>query len=315
MPTTFADAGRPARRAAPRIVLALTGVALAASLPVRAQPVLHNEFEYDPGPALTTWYGPADPAAKRADLAYVAGMRPHHAGALTMSQDYLADPASSSPLLRQLARAIIVNQQFEVLLLDEVERNLNRPSLRLGPIALQPMATAGLAQARLFRRLPVPGAFTYATTPVSERDVQFAKAMIIHHQGAVSMARAYHADPAARNGFLGLFNVDVVTDQSQEIALMRRAITAYPGDAEAVRVDPSMIHGMEGMPGHGGHGGGHADHGAHGGGGTAAPAPHPAAPQPATTREVPPAPRPPAASRPGAPRPAPSGHEGHAHHH
>ena len=45
-------------------------------------------------------------------------MRPHHAGALTMSQDYLQDPASSSPLLHQLARAIIINQKLEVLLLD-----------------------------------------------------------------------------------------------------------------------------------------------------------------------------------------------------
>ena len=287
MSTTSAE--RAVRRSPARFVLATVCLALAAPLPARGQAGLQNEFEYDPGPALTTWYGPADPAAKRTDLDYVAGMRPHHAGALTMSEEYLADPASSSPLLRQLARAIIVNQQFEVLLLDEVERNLNRPPVRLGPIALQPMATAGLAQARLFRRLPVPGPLTYATTPVSERDVRFAKAMIVHHQGAVDMARAYHANPAARNGFLGLFNVDVVTDQQQEIALMRRAILAYPGDPDAVRVDPSMIHGMEGMPGHGGHGG----HGAHGG----TVAPEPAPPEPAP---------------PGS---APSAPPGHAHHH
>ena len=87
--------------------------------------------------------------------------------------------------------------------------------------------------------------------------MQFAKAMIIHHQGAVEMARAYHANPDARNGFLGLMNVDITTDQTQEIALMRRVIAAYPGDAASVRVDPSMVHGMEGMR-HGSHGGGHA---------------------------------------------------------
>jgi hypothetical protein len=71
------------------------------------------------------------------------------------------------------------------------------------------------------------------------------------------MARAYHANPDARNGYLGLMNVDILTDQTQEIALMRRAIAVYPGDPNAVRVDPSMVHGMEGMK-HGGHGGGHA---------------------------------------------------------
>ena len=87
--------------------------------------------------------------------------------------------------------------------------------------------------------------------------MQFAKAMIIHHQGAVEMAREYHANADARNGFLGLMNVDITTDQTQEIALMRRVIAAYPGDADAVRVDPSMVHGMEGTK-HGVHGGGHA---------------------------------------------------------
>ena len=66
------------------------------------------------------------------------------------------------------------------------------------------------------------------------------------------MARAYHANPDARNGFLGLMNVDIITDQSQEIALMRRVVATYRGNPDAVQVDASMIHGLEGM-GHGGH--------------------------------------------------------------
>jgi uncharacterized protein (DUF305 family) len=93
--------------------------------------------------------------------------------------------------------------------------------------------------------------------PVTARDVQFAKGMTLHHQAALDMARAYQANPDARNGFLGLLNVDIMTDQTQEIALMRRAVAAYPGNPDAVQVDASMIHGMEGM----GHGGGHAEHG------------------------------------------------------
>lgn len=171
-----------------------------------------------------------------------------------MSQEYLADLASSSPLLRQLARAIIINQQFEVLLLDQVAVNLSQPPVVLPfGIKLQPMATEGVSQARLFRREPIPGRFGYAMGPVSERDVQFAKAMTMHHQGALDMAREYHANPDARNGFLGLFNVDVVTDQATEIALMGRVIAAYAGNPDAVQVDPSMVHGMEGMAHHGAH--------------------------------------------------------------
>ena len=108
-----------------------------------------------------------------------------------------------------------------------------------------------------FLRSPIPGpaaALANPGAPVTVRDVQFAKGMTIHHQAALEMARAYHANPDARNGFLGLMNVDIITDQSQEIALMQRVIAAYPGNPDTVQVDPSMIHGMEGMQHGGGHG-------------------------------------------------------------
>ena len=140
-------------------------------------------------------------------------------------------------------------------MLDEVGRNLERPPVRLPfGVRLQPVATEGLTGSQRFFKEPIPSEATYAVGPVSERDVLFAKAMIMHHEGALEMAREYHANADARNGYLGLMNVDIVTDQTQEIALMRRVIAAYPGDADAVRVDPSMVHGMEGMK-HGGHGG------------------------------------------------------------
>lgn len=231
-----------------RIVLAVAALLALAAAPARAA----IEDGYDPfaAPVPSTWHAALDPAAMRADRDYVAGMRPHHAGALSMSQDYLADPAAGSPALRALAQAIIRNQRFEIGLLDEVSRNLDRPpvvlNLGLARLVLQPGATEGLGQMQQFLRSPVPGPLV-ATGPVTARDVQFAKAMIVHHEAALAMARGYHADPAARNGFLGLMNTDIITDQSTEIAFMRRVIAAYPGDAAAVRIDPSMVHGMEGM--------------------------------------------------------------------
>ncbi|MFC7736057.1 DUF305 domain-containing protein [Roseomonas sp. GCM10028921] len=205
------------------------------------------------------------PAVLKADRDYLTGMRAHHAGALTMSEDYLADPEARSPALRQLAYAIIVNQRYEIALMDEVARKLDQPPgfIGSGParLAIQPAATETLAQQLRYARAPIPGPLTPASPPdrpMSVRDVQFAKAMTIHHQAALEMARAYQADPNARNSFLGLLNVDILTDQSQEIAFMRRTMGAYPRDVEAVPVPASMIHGMEGMShgGHGGHGGG-----------------------------------------------------------
>ncbi|TPG58123.1 DUF305 domain-containing protein [Roseomonas nepalensis] len=241
-------------------------------------------------------------AALRADRGYVTGMRAHHAGALTMSDEYLADPAARSPALRALAVAIIHNQRFEIALLDGVARNLDRGGSTLGGVAVQPSASEGLAVGQRFARYPIPGPLTPFAAPgeaVTVRDVQFAKAMTIHHQGALDMAGAYQADPAGRNSFLRLLNVDIITDQTQEIALMRRVAAAYPGDAAAVPVPASMIHGMEGMA-HGGHGAGPAapapdPHAGHGGAASPARAPAPA-PSPASPR-----------------RAAPSGHRGHAH--
>lgn len=249
----------------------MPGLALAAGLLCTPAPEARAAIEegYVPGgaPVPSTWYRRADPAAMAADRAYVAGMRRHHAGALTMSEDYLAG-TGGSPALRQLALAIIRNQRFEIALLDDVARRLDQPPLRLGGLALQPMATEGLAQMARFQRMPLPGlAETPGGTAVTERDVRFAKAMILHHQGALDMVRDYRAAGSPRlgatNGFLGLLNVDIVTDQTQEIALMRRIVAAWPGDAAAVPVPPGMVHGMgpdaaapEEPDGHG-HGAGH----------------------------------------------------------
>jgi uncharacterized protein (DUF305 family) len=239
----------------------------AASLAFAAPTLAAIEDGYDPNgaPVPTTWYEPANPASIKADRDYIAGMRPHHAGALTMSQRYLADPQASSPVLKALAQGIIRNQSFEIGLLDEVARNLDQPPLVLNlgivRLAMQPSATEGMAQRQRFIRSPIPGpdaALGAPGAPVTARDVQFAKGMTIHHQAALDMARAYHANPDARNGFLGLMNVDIITDQSQEIALMRSVIAAYPGNPNTVQVDASMIHGMEGMQ----HGGGHPAPGA-----------------------------------------------------
>lgn len=299
-----------------RLAIALAALALAAPLPAGA--VIQSDFERGTGPALTICYRLPDPAAMQVGQGYLAGMRSHHAGAFTMSQDYLADPASSSPLLRQLARAIIVNQQFEMLLLDAVGINLARPPMSLPfGIQLQPRATEDVAQALLFRREPIPGlASGEAMGPFSERDVQFALAMTVHPQGALEMARSCHANPSARNGFFGLFNIDVIVGEAAEIALKDLIVAAYPGDAGAVRVDPSMIRGMAGLGAHGAHNapgvepvaaGPHAGHShavdthARHVGSTAAQAETPLlVEQPSKTRRPPMAPR-----RPGDTRPKP----------
>ncbi len=244
-----------------RQVLLAAAAALALAAP-SAMAAVGEDYDPDRGPLTTTWYGPVNAAALQADREYIAGMRPHHAGALTMSEEYLSNPQATNPVLRRLALAIIENQRYEIGLLDEVKRQLDSPPVTynfgLFQMTLQPQATEGLAQIQRFMKAPIPGPLIFGAGEVREHDVRFAKAMTIHHQGALDMAKAYNANPNARNGFLRLLNVDIITDQTQEIALMRSVIAAYPGNPDAVLVDPSMVHGMEGMN----HGGGHAGHGA-----------------------------------------------------
>ena len=51
---------------------------------------------------------------QQADMGFINGMRPHHAGALSMSKEYLADKNSSNIKLKALAGGIIKNQTFEI---------------------------------------------------------------------------------------------------------------------------------------------------------------------------------------------------------
>jgi uncharacterized protein (DUF305 family) len=292
----------------------LAALAVLALAPAAVAEGVDPTRDYAPGeaPVTTTWFRRVDPAAQAADRRYIEGMRPHHAGALTMSEAYLREPEARSPALRRLAEAIIANQRYEIALLDEVSRQVEaEPSvLALGPVRvpLQPIATEGLGSAWRFQRAPIPGLGDLAAgPPPTETDVRFAKAMSIHHQAALDMVRDYRADPAARNGFLGWLNVGIATDQAQEIALMRAVVRRFPGDADAVEVDPSMIHGMEGH----GHGGAHGAAGAHGGH-AAAPAPPPAAERPHAHRHRA-APAQPARQRRER-RPEPHHHHHHHHH-
>ncbi|KAA0679483.1 DUF305 domain-containing protein [Roseomonas genomospecies 6] len=202
-----------------------------------------------------------DPAVLKADLDYVTGLREHHAGALTMSEEYLAK--GRNPVLRRMAGAIIANQEYEIAVLDEVKRQVEQPPQVLVDFGAtkfmrRPVATEGLEHQLAYVKAPPPTALDLwtASGEVDEYDVRWAKAMIAHHQGALDMARDYNADPNGENSFLRTMNYDIVQDQEYEIGLLESVIDRYPGDANAIQLDPSMVHGMS-M--HGGHG--KVDHG------------------------------------------------------
>lgn len=202
------------------------------------------EPDYNSGSPLVIDYWLAEHSEQeiKADLDFIKGMRPHHAGALPMSKEYLNSKSASSELLQKLAKGIITNQQFEIELMDDMAA-----TLKLKDSGKRVIAKQGFAQKNRFVRAPMPGLIDRwnAENPVSKRDVAFAKAMIIHHQGALDMANEYLANPVADNGYLKLLCLDILRDQAQEIAFMEKIIAAYEGDPSKVK--PSPIYGMDHM--------------------------------------------------------------------
>lgn len=227
--------------------LMTVALVLFLSIPVVAQAGV--EPDYSPGPLVTSpWYAHQGVEEQKADLWFIKAMRPHHEGALSMSKEYLADKGASNAKLKALAGGIIKNQMFEIGMMNRVEELVGKPlQAGAGEKEWRQVAEKGLAQKQKFIRAPMPNAFAIDKTPVTKRDVEFTKAMVIHHEGALTMCNQYLGMPSAQNKYLRLLCVDVLKDQAQEIAYMNKVITFYDGNPDDVKIDPSMIHGMEGM--------------------------------------------------------------------
>ena len=60
------------------------------------------------------------------------------------------------------------------------------------------------------------------------------------------MARRYNADAAGANWIIQRLNLDIIVDQTNEIAFLDRMLDRFPGDPNTVEID-EMIPGMEHM--------------------------------------------------------------------
>lgn len=236
-----------------KLIFTLSFLSMTAAVTsAQAQSVIEPDYTHEKPLASTAWYVPQfSEANKKADLDFIIGMRPHHAGALSMVNDYFKDKKGTSVRLAALARGIKHNQSFEISMLDKIEHYMQM--LKYSKDAyFKKVADQGLAQKNEFIRLPMPPiqSIFYYNDHISEEDVRFAKAMIVHHEGALIMAQDYLDNPDANNGYLRQMCLDILRDQKQEIALMHNIIKQYKGDADAVKITPDMIHGMDGMMHH-----------------------------------------------------------------
>lgn len=191
--------------------------------------------------------------AMHRDMKFADEMGQHHEGAVEMSEAYLHDPRGTNFFLQNMARAIIHNQDFEITWLKDLRQRVSagpQPMLQLGAnrIFRLPGGLTGLEHRARFQKAPIltVQALLRAGQP-SEYDVMFAKAMKMHHQMGVEMAHEYNIDPAGGNRVIREINRGIIRDQKVEIGILNGFIARYPGDPDAVKIEPEMQKMME-MP-------------------------------------------------------------------
>jgi uncharacterized protein (DUF305 family) len=148
------------------------------------------------------------------DVAFMAGMIPHHAQAITMAG--WAEPNGASREVQVLAARIINAQRDEIAVMQAWLRDRGKPlpdghgHHHLAPGMLTPEQLEQLAAAR-----------------GQDFDRLFLILMIQHHRGAVTMVRELLAqDGTAQDQTVFKLAADIETDQTTEIARMQRMLAA-----------------------------------------------------------------------------------------
>lgn len=155
------------------------------------------------------------------DTGFLQDMRIHHEQAVVMSMVYLDVAPAGHPVLRMIAREIVVDQSTEagrmvqlLRMFNEAETNESEQAMAwMGePIDLDRMP--GLASDDEMQSL-------YRSRG-AEADRMFALMMIAHHQGGLHMAR--HALDHARNSEVVKMAAAIVKSQSGEIGELKRIL-------------------------------------------------------------------------------------------
>jgi len=187
-----------------------------------------------------------------ADVDFAAGMIPHHQGAIDMAQVELQ--FGTDPQLRAMAQVIMASQGHEIVhMASWLARNAPATATptpvpaaadhaahapgaapAAGPMPDMPGMNHGAApagdqgpssQAYAAANARMHGAMDVAFT--DNADIDFARGMIPHHQGAIDMAEVevtYGDDP----GMVGLAQT-IVTGQGAEIRILQDWLAAHGG--------------------------------------------------------------------------------------
>jgi uncharacterized protein (DUF305 family) len=166
-------------------------------------PPSSKAFESAMGTMMT---GMMTPFTGKADLDFVAGMMPHHQGAIDMAKVVLK--FGKDPEIKKLAEGVVAAQEGEITLMKDWLAKTDQAAL---PVSEDSRTANEQAMITMMKDMTVP--------LTGDADVDFVKGMILHHQGAVDMAKAalqFAKDPA----ILKLAS-NVVSAQEGEMTVMK----------------------------------------------------------------------------------------------
>lgn len=139
----------------------------------------------------------------KSERAFLEGMIPHHQEAVDTAREVLAR-GGSTPEIKKLAEDIIVAQEQEIALMKEWYQTWYGEPYTPNPDAYEPMMRdlENLSGAAL--------------------DRVFLEDMIMHHMGALMMARS--VEPHIEHDEIATLTKAIIETQTAEIALMRQLL-------------------------------------------------------------------------------------------
>lgn len=150
------------------------------------------------------------------DVDFVAGMIPHHQGAVDMANVVLRH--GRDPEIRKLAEWIITTQEREIGFMNSWLRG--RQSDYRHPQAATLRSTVDFEKTMSIMHKDMDIRYT------GNADLDFVRGMIPHHQGAVDMAYILQRD--GNSLALRKLAADIIRSQKQEIALMQAWLKKHP---------------------------------------------------------------------------------------
>ena len=143
---------------------------------------------------------------------FVAGMLPHHEGAIVMSEKIL--PSLTDPQIKQLAENIIKSQKEEVTFMKQwlaAHKTINPKDVDMK--ASEAMMSQSMAV--------MHGMMTVKLT--GNPNVDFVEGMIPHHEAAIKMAEVVM--PYLKDQQIKTFAENIVKAQEHEVAFMKAWLT------------------------------------------------------------------------------------------